>query len=144
MVGYCEEGDMIKMGQNLMMVCDRCELITFMGCRFYNISKSQLQDYFYDHKGHKIRACGDDSTWGFLIDDLVERGYEKERLKWAWDDSAKRPKTKGSSKTKGQSKNEYIYANERGYQRKNVHVVKDGWAISLITGNKFRYEVKKK
>ena len=34
----------------------------------------------------------------------------------------------------------YIYAFDPIIKRRVVHVIIDGWAISLVTGNKFRYK----
>ena len=38
----------------------------------------------------------------------------------------------------------YIYAYDPIIQRRVVHVVVDGWAISLVTGHKFKYRKGKK
>jgi hypothetical protein len=35
---------------------------------------------------------------------------------------------------------QYIYAYDPKIGKRVVHVVKNGWAVSLVTGNKFRYE----
>lgn len=37
----------------------------------------------------------------------------------------------------------YIYAYDPVVKKRVVHVVKRGWAISMVTGNKFRYVEKK-
>jgi len=42
------------------------------------------------------------------------------------------------------SKYEYIFAFDRKIKRRVVHVLKNGYAISLVTGNKFRYPKKRK
>jgi len=34
---------------------------------------------------------------------------------------------------------QYIYAYDPIIKKRVVHIVKNGWAISLVTGNKFRY-----
>jgi len=34
---------------------------------------------------------------------------------------------------------EYIYAYDPVVKKRVVHVVKNGWAISMVTGNRFRY-----
>jgi len=36
-------------------------------------------------------------------------------------------------------KNEYVYAYDPILKRRCVHLVKNGWAISLVTGHRFRY-----
>jgi hypothetical protein len=35
-------------------------------------------------------------------------------------------------------KNEFVYAYDKGIGMRVVHVVKDGYAVSLVTGNKFK------
>ncbi len=39
--------------------------------------------------------------------------------------------------------NKYIYAFDQKIKKRVLHVVKNGYAISLITGNKFKYKKKK-
>jgi hypothetical protein len=34
----------------------------------------------------------------------------------------------------------YIYAEDPTIKKRVVHVIKGGWAISIITGHKFKYE----
>lgn len=63
------------MGQNLAIICNRCKLITFFRCRFYNINKKNVQFYLLQHKGHEIRMCGDDSGWGLVFDSLEAEGF---------------------------------------------------------------------
>jgi gentisate 1,2-dioxygenase len=36
----------------------------------------------------------------------------------------------------------YIYAEDKTIKKRCVHVVKRGWAISMITGSKFRFSQK--
>ena len=38
----------------------------------------------------------------------------------------------------------YIYANDTIIEKRVAHAVKNGWAISLVTGNKFRLKQCKK
>jgi len=67
------------MGQDLVLVCDKCKKIKFCSCRFYNIKKSEVQAFFINHKGHQIRAIGDDGGWDLRIEELMEeKGYTEE------------------------------------------------------------------
>jgi len=34
---------------------------------------------------------------------------------------------------------EYIYAKDETLNKRVVHVLKNGWAISMVTGHKFKY-----
>ena len=64
------------MGQDLVMVCNRCKTITTFLCRFANINKEDVQEYFFNHKGHEIRDIGDDGGWDLRISELMDDGYE--------------------------------------------------------------------
>jgi len=66
------------MGQDLVLICDKCRVLIFCNCRFSNISKSEVQEFFYNHKGHSIRAIGDDGGWEITIDKLLnDMGYQR-------------------------------------------------------------------
>jgi len=41
-------------------------------------------------------------------------------------------------------KPQLIYAYDPIVRKRVVHVVKDGWAISVVSGHKFKYEVNEK
>ncbi|MCF7910554.1 hypothetical protein K9L16_02675 [Candidatus Pacearchaeota archaeon] len=45
---------------------------------------------------------------------------------------------------KSSKKTKYIYAYDPKIKRRVVHIVKQGKAISLVTGNKFKYKPRKK
>ena len=65
------------MGQDLVMICHTCKFIKFMNCRFRDITKSKVQDYFNKHKGHNIMACGDDGGWDLRISEYEDKGYKE-------------------------------------------------------------------
>ena len=69
-----------KMGQNLVIICHKCKIITFFNCRFSNLNKKEVQEYFFNHKGHKIMVCGDDGGWDLRIANLVDERYKRERM----------------------------------------------------------------
>ena len=67
------------MGQDLVLICDKCKVLKFCSCRFYNIKKSEVPEFFINHKGHRIRAIGDDGGWDITIARLMDdEGYTKE------------------------------------------------------------------
>jgi len=67
-----------KMGQDLIIICHKCKLITWFSCRFVNINKKDIQEYFFRHKGHDIKVCGDDGGWDLVIGDFKDKGYKSE------------------------------------------------------------------
>ena len=69
------------MGQDLIIICHKCKTVSWFSCRFYNIKKSEVQEYFYNHKGHDIKVCGDDGGWDLVISDFNEKGYKNEHIK---------------------------------------------------------------
>ncbi len=68
------------MGQDLIIICHKCKLITGFSCRFANINKKEVQEYFFRHKGHDIKVCGDDGGWDLVISNFYNKGYESEHV----------------------------------------------------------------
>lgn len=64
------------MGQDLVIICHKCKIITWFVCRFANIDKEDIQEYFFNHKGHDIKVCGDDGGWDILISRFKDKGYK--------------------------------------------------------------------
>ncbi len=64
------------MGQDLVIVCHKCKTITRFGCRFCNIDKENVQEYFNEHKGHNIKVIGDEGGWDLHISKFMDEGYE--------------------------------------------------------------------
>lgn len=69
------------MGQDLVIICHKCKTVTWFLCRFYNIKKSEVQEYFYQHKGHEIRVIGDDGGWDMVIGDYLDKGFKSIHFK---------------------------------------------------------------
>lgn len=68
------------MGQDLVIICHKCKKITYFSCRFSNVSKSEIQEYFYEHKGHEIRVIGDEGGWDMVIGKYMDKGFVSERF----------------------------------------------------------------
>ena len=69
------------MGQDLVIICHKCKTITFFSCRFVNINKKEVQNYFEEHKGHDIKVCGDEGGWDMVISNFQDKGYKLKRIK---------------------------------------------------------------
>ena len=64
------------MGQDLVVVCHKCQLVIKFTCEFGDINKEEVQKCFHDHKGHNIMVCGTD--WDLWLGDFISKGYKKE------------------------------------------------------------------